>query len=298
VEDLAQWARNFDTGRVGGLALMRALEQQMPFANGVPNPYARGLRIGEHRGVRTVSHGGLWPGYKTEFLRAPALDAAVICISNHGGSDPGLLAHQVLDVLIEARGDAPTTPPLPPRVELAPLAGRWVDRDAGATLDIALAEDGAPVVTVGGVPLRPEVAADGRLATLRGTVQLALRRLDEGRIEVEQDAGHVSVWHRAAPDPVLPDGLAGAYASEEMAATWCFAATDDGRMDAVVEGPLLRGVRWAVEPVEGDLFRVWLPSLLFRGWLDVRATRDAAGRIDGLLVNSNRLKDVRYRRVG
>ena len=82
------WDRNLATGRVGGTALAEALEKQAPFNNGLPSHYARGLTIGAHRGVRTVEHGGQWPGFRTAFLRAPALDLAVICISNDGTADP------------------------------------------------------------------------------------------------------------------------------------------------------------------------------------------------------------------
>lgn len=71
VQDLALWDRNFTTGIVGGTAMGEALATQAPFTGGAMNLYARGLRIDTWRGVRTVSHGGLWPGYRTEFLRVP-----------------------------------------------------------------------------------------------------------------------------------------------------------------------------------------------------------------------------------
>ena len=50
--------------------VLAALERPTPFRNGMHNHYARGLRLRNYRGVPTVSHGGLWPGYRTEFLRA------------------------------------------------------------------------------------------------------------------------------------------------------------------------------------------------------------------------------------
>ena len=49
--------------------MANALTTMTPFNNGKPNTYARGLRIKLHRGVRTIGHDGLWPGYKTQ-LRA------------------------------------------------------------------------------------------------------------------------------------------------------------------------------------------------------------------------------------
>ena len=94
-----------------------------PFNNGQPNTYARGLRIKLHRGVRTIGHDGLWPGYKTSFVRIPDHDAAVICISNDATSDPHDLAFQVVDALIEGKPGVHAVPPMPPQCELR-LPGR------------------------------------------------------------------------------------------------------------------------------------------------------------------------------
>ncbi|HWK47934.1 MAG TPA: serine hydrolase domain-containing protein [Stellaceae bacterium] len=296
VEDLALWERNFTTGRVGGGALTEALQRQAPFTNGVPNLYARGLRVDAHRGFRTISHGGLWPGYRTEFLRVAELDLAVIAIANHGGIDPAALVHQVLDVLIEGKPGIHPVPPMPARSALEPLVGCWVDREAGATLDITLGEDGAPVITIGGAPLPPQATEDGRLVVTHGTILLAIRQVGGDTLEIEQDAGHIAAWHRVAPGAVLPRDLAGGYASDEMAATWRFVETD-GAMRVHVDGPIARGAVWDVTPVEDDLFRVSVPSTSFRAWYDVRLRRDAEGAAAGLLVSSNRLKDVAYARA-
>ncbi|MDR3538678.1 MAG: serine hydrolase [Acetobacteraceae bacterium] len=296
VEDLALWDRNFTAGLVGGPGLAEALETQVAFPTGVMNRYARGLRVDTWRGVRTVSHGGLWPGYRTEFLRAPARGCSVIAITNTGAADPAVLAHRVLDVLLDGAPDVHPVPALPPRATLTPLAGRWIERDAGMTLDIAVLADGSLAVTTGGATVLPLPAPDGRLAVTHGTILLAIRMRDDGTLEVEQDAGHVGVWHRVAPGATLPEGLAGVYESREMASRWTFDGTPE-EMRVHVDGPLARGSSWAVEPVEGDLVRLIVPGILARAWYDVRVVRDASGRVTGLRVNTNRLRDVRYERV-
>ena len=76
VTDLALWARACETNRLGP-NLTAQLEHCDLFTNGELNDYARGLRLSSVRGVRTVSHGGLWPGYKTEFLRIPELETTI-----------------------------------------------------------------------------------------------------------------------------------------------------------------------------------------------------------------------------
>ena len=113
VADLALWHAHFTSPRLGGSALANALETMTPFNNGKPNTYARGLRIKLHRGVRTIGHDGLWPGYKTSFVRIPDHDAAVICISNDATSDPHDLAFQAIDAMIEGRPGVHAVPPMP-----------------------------------------------------------------------------------------------------------------------------------------------------------------------------------------
>jgi D-aminopeptidase len=296
VEDLALWDRNFVSGMVGGTELTDALQVQAPFPNGVMNRYARGLRIDTWRGVRTVSHGGLWPGYRTEYLRAPSLDCSIIAICNTGAADPAALAHQVLDVLLEGKPDIHPVAPLPSRATLEPLAGRWIEYDSCTTLDIAVEESGALAVTSWGSVLHPTPTKDGRLAVTHGTILLAIRPIDTDILEIEQDAGHTARWHRVAAEAVLPEDLPGRYESPEMAACWTIAATPDG-MQVRVDGPLLRGTTWTLEAVEGDVFRVLVPGILARAWFDVRLRRGSNGAVVGLQVNSSRLRNVIYQRV-
>src|SRR5258708_6442628 len=71
VEDLLIWSRHFDHPTLGK-TLPAQLKAVAPLTGGHANGYRRGVAIGEVRGLETVGHGGLWPGYRTEFLRVPA----------------------------------------------------------------------------------------------------------------------------------------------------------------------------------------------------------------------------------
>jgi CubicO group peptidase (beta-lactamase class C family) len=292
VEDLALWDRNFITGQVGGPALAEALESQIDFTGGGRCCYARGLRVYPHRDVRTVGHGGLWPGYKTEFLRAPDRGITVIAISNNGGSDPYHLAHDILDVILE---DQPGVHPLPPPPALAGLAGRWVDRDSGMTIDISLPASGPAMGSTHGVPFRLQPAADGRLEASRSGGDFWCALAPDGTLAVELDAGVRATYYRVTPGAALPEGLAGCYANADMAATWTIGVGAEG-MEVRVCGPVAAdGGPWLVEPVAGDIIRIWVPGTLFKGWLDVRVLR-AGGRVSGLHVTGNRARQLIYAR--
>ncbi len=289
VADLALWHVNFASPRVGGPALANALTTMTPFNNGTPNTYARGLRIKMHRGVRTVGHDGLWPGYRTSFVRIPDHDAAVICISNAANSDPHDIAFQVVDALIEGKPGVHAGPPMPPAEG---LAGRWLERDSGATVDVSI-EQGRVIASTNGVAFPTIPTADGRLATSRGSGDFTMQLLADGRLDVERDAGIRETLHRVIPGATLPPDLSGRYANADTAATW----TIEGNALRIV-GPILAAAgSWEIEPIEGDFFRIITPLGLYRGWLDARVVRNASGRITALRVDGGRVKGWVFERV-
>jgi hypothetical protein len=68
--------------------------------NGDPTGYARGIELGEYRGLRTVAHTGSSWGSLSVLIRfvEPALSIAVVC--NDGNSSPKRMALQVADYFL------------------------------------------------------------------------------------------------------------------------------------------------------------------------------------------------------
>jgi D-aminopeptidase len=294
VVDLAIWAVNAHARRVPTAEVLAALERPTPFRSGTHNHYARGLRLRTYRGVPTVSHGGLWPGYRTEFLRAPEQDTAVIVIANHGGIDPNTLAHRVLDIVLDRHGAVPAAK-LPPRDTVAGLAGRYMDPATGATLDIDVAQDGTLTFTSNGLPATAEATEDGRLGVPRSGVPITVRDAGPDAVEVELDAGVTGTWPRIPPGATLPDDLPGTYVSDEMAARWTISRDRDG-MVLHAHGLVVRGPAWRIEPITAEDVRVHIPATVARSWLDVRIRRSDSGAISELVVHGGRVKSVRYAR--
>ena len=288
VIDLALWHANVASARIGGTALANALTAMTPFTNGQPNTYARGLRIKMHRGVRTIGHDGLWPGYKTSFVRIPDHDAAVICISNDGTSDPHDLAFQMVDALI---ADKPGVHPVPPMPATQPPLGRYLNRDTGATVELAIDKTGRRTASTHGVTFPIIPTKDGRLATSRGSNDFTLRLQSADALELERDAGIRETLHRVTKSATLPHDLPGRYFNAEIAAAWTIERRKSG-MTAQVAGPMRIVATMEIEPIEGDCIRVITPSNLFRAWLDVRILRDNNGAIDGLHVDGSRARNL------
>ncbi len=290
VADLALWHAHFASPHLGKSALANALETMTPFNNGRPNTYARGLRIKLHRGVSTIGHDGLWPGYKTSFVRIPDHNAAVICISNDATSDPHDLAFQVIDAMIEGKAGVQAMPPMPATDR---LPGRYLNRDTGATVDVEIDEVRRVTACTHGVAFATIPTAEDGLATSRGSADFTMRLTSEDTLEVERDAGMREILHRVSGNAALPADLSGRYHNADTAATWEVGANETG-MGLHVAGPLRTTGPWGVEPIEGDFIRVISPTPLFRAWLDGRVLRDTAGRITGLHVDGGRVRNLLF----
>jgi CubicO group peptidase (beta-lactamase class C family) len=100
VEDLIKWDENFYNPRVGGKEFLSEFQEQGKLNNGKVLDYAKGLFIEQYRGLRTVSHGGAWGGYRAELLRFPEQHFSVACLCNVAKGGPTRRAHQVADVYL------------------------------------------------------------------------------------------------------------------------------------------------------------------------------------------------------
>ena len=296
ITDLALWARACQTNRLGP-NLTAELEHCDPFTNGHLNDYARGLRISAVRGVRTVSHGGLWPGYKTEFLRIPELETTIIVIANNATANPSALGQHVLNHLLDHLPGAKPAPTLPAPDILARHTGCFLDPLAPATVDFTLTPSGTLTYSTNGVAFDTRSNGDGRLAVANAGRDFSFRLSADGEtMDIELDAGTIATYQRTPPGAGLPPDLPGTYRSEEMAATWTITAHPAG-MDLTIAGPLANAGPWPLEAIQGDILRVWTPGALYRSWLDARLVRDANGAPTGLLTNGNRVKNLSFRKL-
>ncbi len=119
VEDLARWDANFYQPRVGGEATIAKMLEQGVLNSGESIDYASGLEISEYRGLRRVTHGGAFVGYRAQLARFPDQRLSVICLCNRGDASPSRLVQEVADLyladhLAESDGadetdDAPTS---------------------------------------------------------------------------------------------------------------------------------------------------------------------------------------------
>ena len=291
VEDLLIWSRHFDNP-VLGKELPEQLAAKAALTGGHANHYRRGVGVGELRGLGTIGHGGLWPGYRTEFLRVPAADLTVVVIANLASIDPWRLAHAIAEDALE--GNKQLKPKLAPltEAEIKPIAGTWFNADEPSLFDLAW-KNGEAVVTQNGMPFVLARRAGGWFGAERGSFEFMLKPAKDG-LRVDLGAGRVLPFKKLGKRKAVPAGLAGTYVSKDSGASWTITGKGD-KWQAAVSGPLIAsGPAWTVRGLDADTVETEMPA----GWISAtqlaHLVRDKAGRIEAIEVSTGRIKKMRF----
>ena len=174
-DDLARWLDNFRHARVGGPDVMEMMMTRGVLNSGDTIPYAHGLSIGEHRGLRTIGHGGADAGFRTQALWYPEANVGVVVLTNVANGNPGGRARQVAEVVLaeafpeeapEEEEDGPSAAadsaarPTPDRATLAGYAGSYYSPELDALYHLEAGEDGlvARHIRHGDIALEPRAA--------------------------------------------------------------------------------------------------------------------------------------------
>jgi CubicO group peptidase (beta-lactamase class C family) len=144
VEDLAKWDENFYSDQVGGKSFIDEMQERGKLNNGKVLDYAKGLFIGQYRGLPTVSHEGAWGGYRAELMRFPRQHFSVACLCNLGNINPDKRARKVAEVYLGnlMKPDEIAKPQaaisLTP-AQMAALTGLYIDPATGSAARILVA---------------------------------------------------------------------------------------------------------------------------------------------------------------
>jgi CubicO group peptidase (beta-lactamase class C family) len=296
VEDLLIWARHFDKPKLEPIDLPKQLAAQSPLLDGHVNHYRRGLDTARLRGVLTIGHGGLWPGYRTELLRLPDADLTVCVIANLGTVDPWRLSRTVAVEALAGTSILAKAPSPATEKEVREISGTWFNAEEPALFDLAW-RNGEPIVTQNGLPFALAKRADGWLAADRGSFEFAVKPA-RGGLRVDLGAGRVLSFDKLGKRKAVPAAIAGTYVSADSGATW---HVRRGGKDFTVgvSGPLISsGAAWPVAGIDGDTVEITTPS----GWISVtqlaHLERDKAGKVTALVVSTGRIKKMRFERTG
>jgi CubicO group peptidase (beta-lactamase class C family) len=302
VEDFGRWLNNYDSATVGDRDIIKTmttptlLNDGKPARSGPNQAYAIGLNVGTMRGLRVISHGGSWAGYRGHFLRFPDQHFAVATFCNLATSGPDSLARKVAGIYLADRmqpdSEAAWSVALAgaQRVDMSaaalrPFVGIWRNDERGEVRRTRLVGDS--LFEVGGERGRLIPLGNDRFRAGSGTeLRFEGDPKAPSRMIVRTTSDDVT-FVRADSAVLTPAQLAeyaGDYRSDEVETTQTW-KVENGKL-VVYAGYRRLGV---LEPAYRDAFT--------RGGSVVNVTRDSKGRITGYQIESGRVRHLKFTRV-
>jgi CubicO group peptidase (beta-lactamase class C family) len=302
IEDFGRWLNNYDDASVGGRDIIQTMTTPTKLNNGEPamsgptQAYAIGLNVGTLRGLRVVSHGGVWAGYRGQFYRFPDQHFAVATFCNLTTSGPDSLARKVAGIYLADRmlPDSASmwnvalegTPRVDiPAASLRGLSGVWRNVERGEVRRTHVVGD-TLFATGGGERGRAVPLGDDRFRLGDAEIHFEGGAATPQRMIV-RTAGETVTYARADSVALTPEQLAeyaGNYWNDEVETTQTW-KVEKGQLVVYADNRRL-GV---LEPSYQDGFT--------RGSSVIDVQRDGKGHITGYTIEAGRVRHLRFRRV-
>lgn len=299
VEDLAKWDQNFEHPIVGGADAIRQLTTPGTLNNGQPIPYAFGLFLDHYRGLNWIHHSGEWVGYRAALSRFPDQHFSTLVTCNCIGSmSPMTLALRVADIYLVdefSRTEKSSAASAAPDASLKQYVGTyWSDKN-GALRKFVLQENKlimvSPGMTYDLLPL-----GGGEFEALEPDIEhkdkYIFHATKNGGFQLEAVEGGVSVPYQAVRGPAVDasrlNDYAGAYANDELRATWTLVVKD---------GKLIRQ-QWMNEDAEVEAaFPDGFIGDISEGQFLMHFNRDSSGQVTSFDVATDMVRPMRFSKV-
>jgi CubicO group peptidase (beta-lactamase class C family) len=296
IEDFAHWEKHLLTA---DRDLIAFLTNSGTLTDGRPTNYGFGCILGEYRGLPVIEHAGGDGGYRAHYLRVPGERFAVAIFGNVSDLKPGILAREIADRVLAGRF---------PIAESDHALPAWAGRGAGiASADPAdlLAKSGNYRDVLSGMTCRIEPRG-GRLfmvADAGGEYELAPAGPDrfrflivdaeciwsDGKLHILYGGNEQALCERvdeAAPELAPLDDYRGAYDSDELDVRYIIKR--DGDQLVLTRAKFEPG---PLHPVARDEFTSIADGV------QLRFVRGDNGAVNGMLLNAERVWNVRFTRA-
>lgn len=108
VEDIHKWDNAFYDSSVLSKEFWRMMTETGTLNNGESISYASGLVIGDYKGLKTISHGGAFVGFRAELLRFPEQEVSIAIFANRADANPSRMARQVAEIILKDKFQIPS----------------------------------------------------------------------------------------------------------------------------------------------------------------------------------------------
>lgn len=101
IEDLKKWDDAFYESKVLSKQFWAEMTQQGVLNNGKKIDYASGLSVSTYKGLKTISHGGAFVGFRAQLVRFPEQRFSVAILANRADANPTGMAYQVAEIFLK-----------------------------------------------------------------------------------------------------------------------------------------------------------------------------------------------------
>lgn len=241
VEDLFLWDQNFYDSKIIGPDFPQHLQKVGQLKTGEDHTYAFGLIISTYKGLKTVSHGGAFVGFRAQMLRFPEQRCTIILLANLANISPGEMCFKVADIIladhlkeepkkekkVEKKDESMSIPP----DQLKQYEGYFEDIESGVVIQVALEDSGLYLKVMGQkYLLRPVktniLKADAPIGI---TVDYSNLNKDQTVLFDVETQGQFHM-RSISPDRISPDQLSeytGEYVSEQLMTEYTLEVRDE-----------------------------------------------------------------------
>jgi CubicO group peptidase (beta-lactamase class C family) len=301
VGDLLRWEQNFTDPRVGDAALIREMETPV-IATGwsETSKYGFGVDIAQHRGLRTLAHGGGDDGVRSYVVRYPERQLSIAILCNRDDMDPAAVARSIADLFLHGEFPVPVTtatvpataPPVSvPMQDLQNKVGLYRDASTDAVGRIFIrdgklmagADDGNEYELTAISPNRFVIMGTSVVADFVPSVAGKPQELHV------TGAGPKPYVSQLIP-PFTPSNaelraFEGTYTSDEVDGTYTIVTSDSGLL---LQVPTRADIRF--EPVFTDAFSGKMLGV-------VKFSRDGRGRVTAFTATAPSVRGLRFNRT-
>ena len=300
VEDLFLWDQAFYHYKLGR-ELMDMLHTQGKLNNGQIIDYAFGLVIGTYRGLRTVSHGGSWAGFRASLIRFPDEKFSIICLSNLSTFNPAAISYKIADIYLADKFKEEIKKEKPQEIKAFPLSeqellekcGNYKETRFGLWLVLSLEKEKLKA-QIGRQELLLTPVSQNTFQTWLGDslITLEFSRDEKGQIKAQLTGlgREKYVFLKAAPlPPLTPVALKeyeGFYQSDEL-----LGAVYEIRLDK--ENKLR--IKFRNAPKEA--LKIMAPDEFTVDGMNFSFLRARNKRITGLALSVGRAANIMFRKI-
>ena len=297
VNDILKWDNAFYSSDVLTPDFWSAMTEQGVLNNGDTIDYAAGLFIADHKGLKTVSHGGAFVGFRADLVRFPEHRLSVIVFANRADANPTGKCFQVADIMLKdymddedvSSGGENADPVQVTEFDRDQLVGTYEVRP-GIALEIRVQNDSLNVLQKWNGSTYGIFRIQGNTFQIPGNEELKFTFSDivEGSTSelVILQNGRKTVGKRIPtidPASVNMDEFVGKFYSEELDVVYEVSMKDDSLSVTVDDNEPER-----ITPYDKDQFS--LNYMLMR----FQRTGDS---VTGFLLDAGRVKDLKFQKM-